>query len=301
MARRRRDGWTRARHCGSRLLQPLVSVMKIGTQVSCHSTAPPPPPPLSPPPSLSITPAAAAAAAAPGLGVRGAAPEPALDLPPGAGGGEGVRARGRGGGAGGRRRGGAPGGFPVWAQDAEISGKLRGRRAGPARGRAPNRPRRERARAGRRGRAGWGPGGTGREDGGGVYLGARGRRRTLRSGPGLRRGGGSRGPVTTRSLYSRARVDSYSAGVRPACPLRGFPRCFRAKSCHLKKDRKPRERSRLYFRVAPLRCLALVRARDLLARWVPPRDVGVLPVRQVLPVQVCVCLLNLSPGVQQSG
>ncbi|XP_074070003.1 homeobox protein PKNOX1 isoform X5 [Macrotis lagotis] len=33
VARRRRDGWTRVRHCGSRLLQPLVSVMKIGTQM----------------------------------------------------------------------------------------------------------------------------------------------------------------------------------------------------------------------------------------------------------------------------
>lgn len=93
MAQRRRDGWTRARHCGSRLLQPLVSVMKIGTQVSCHSTAPPPPPLRRPVPiNHAGSPAPQPPPRRHRLGLPGphspgrAAPDP----PPGAGGGEGV-------------------------------------------------------------------------------------------------------------------------------------------------------------------------------------------------------------------
>lgn len=94
MAQRRRDGWTRARHCGSRLLQPLVSVMKIGTQVSCHSTAPPPPPLRRPVPiNHAGPPAPRPPPRRHRLGLRGPPPpgraEP--DPPPGAGGGEGAR------------------------------------------------------------------------------------------------------------------------------------------------------------------------------------------------------------------
>lgn len=94
MAQRRRDGWTRARHCGSRLLQPLVSVMKIGTQVSCHSTAPPPPPLRRPVPiNHAGPPAPQPPPRRRQLGLRGPPPpgRAAPDLPPGAGGGEGAR------------------------------------------------------------------------------------------------------------------------------------------------------------------------------------------------------------------
>lgn len=117
MAQRRRDGWTRARHCGSRLLQPLVSVMKIGTQVSCHSTAPPPPPLRRPVPINHAGPPAPwppPRRHRPGL--SGPPPPPgraAPDPPPRAGGGEGARVgEGNQGRGEGRcppgRRGGAP-------------------------------------------------------------------------------------------------------------------------------------------------------------------------------------------------
>lgn len=157
------------------MLQPLVSVMKIGTQVSCHSTAPPPPPPLSPPPSLSITPAEAAAAAASAAassaagraggraGGRsgGRCPGPHLTRARGGGGGE-ERRWGRG--RCGRGAGARPACFPLRVQGRGNFWKA----AGPPRWarsrRAPNRRSRSAAR-GRRGRAGWrgragrGPGG----------------------------------------------------------------------------------------------------------------------------------------------